>query len=915
MDTWVGNISCSCISMATDDFYASHRNYTTRLDFYIRNSKEDVVSAASAALDLLINNRVEAIIGPQTSIQAKFVAELGNRTHIPIISFSATSPVLSSVRTPYFIRTTISDSSQAQAIAALVRSFGWSQLVPIFEDTDYGTGMIPYLIDAFQTTNARVPHRSMIPLSANDDQILTELYFLMTLQTRVFVVHASYSLVSRLLTKAKEIGMMKEGYAWIVTYGLTDNFGVMDSSTLKAMHGVLTVNPYVPQYLDFNTKWRARHRRENPAAYAKKIEPSVYAMWAYDTVWALAFAAEAVSTPVGTILHDRKLMDSYRKNSTNLEELKLSPSGHKLLDSILGMDFDGVTGRFRLVNGQLEAKSFEIININRDKMKKIGYWTSEHGISGKLDHGTNLEGVIWPGDAITAPNGLDWQSNNKTLRIGVPVMKGFMEFVNREWNPLTNRNGSGFCIEVFDTIMASLPYKIPYEYIPFEDDKGKMNGTYNDLVYQVYLGNFDAVVGDVTITPNRSLYVDFSVAYTELGMAMVVPIKDDRGKSPWIFLKPLTTDLWLASGAFFVFTGFAIWVLEHRINEGFRGHALHQLGTIFYFSFSTLVFAHREKVLSNFTRVVVIIWLFVVLILTSSYTASLTSMLTVQQLHPTATSLHEIIRNGEYIGYMGDSGMLRLLNIDASKLKAFDSAEAYDEALSKGSARGGVSAIIDEIPYIKVFLSKYCGKYTMVGTIYRTDGFGFAFQKGSPLVSEVSRTILKATEEIDKKLYRNKTACPDQNNMASSNSLTLDSFRGLFLLSGITTSMAIISSLLVFLLRNRQVLTEMDSESSMLRRLITFVKLFDQKDESFHGGKKGDLKELSMKAGSDGGPSVWPHKNGGPANPWRPTRMSNKLQCAWFEFDNGTKLGQHFRVRRTLNKTRVEVIRHVSLNS
>lgn len=143
-----------------------------------------------------------------------------------------------------------------------------------------------------------------------------------------------------------------------------------------------------------------------------------------------------------------------------------------------------------------------------------------------------------------------------------------------------------------------------------------------------------------------------------------------------------------------------------------------------------------------------------------------------------------------------------------------------------------------------------------------------AFQKGSPLVSEVSRTILKATEELDKKLYRNKTACPDQNNMASSNSLTLDSFRGLFLLSGITTSMAIISSLLVFLLRNRQVLAKMDSESSMLRRLITFVKLFDQKDESFHGGKKGDLKEFSMKAGSDDGPSVWPRKNGGPASPW-----------------------------------------------
>ena len=103
--------------------------------------------------------------------------------------------------------------------------------------------------------------------------------------------------------------------------------------------------------------------------------------------------------------------------------------------------------------------------------------------------------------------------------------------------------------------------------------------------------NFDAVVGDVTITPNRSLYVDFSVPYTEQGMSMVVPIRDDRGKNTLIFLKPLTTGLWLAIGAFFIFTRFVVRVLEHQINDSFRGPPLQQLGTIFYF-FSTLVFAH-----------------------------------------------------------------------------------------------------------------------------------------------------------------------------------------------------------------------------------------------------------------------------------------------------------------------------------
>ena len=38
---------------------------------------------------------------------------------------------------------------------------------------------------------------------------------------------------------------------------------------------------------------------------------------------------------------------------------------------------------------------------------------------------------------------------------------------------------------------------------------------------------------------------------------------------------------------------------------------------------------------------------------------------------------------------------------------------------------GVVAAIFDEIPYIKLFLAKFCSMYTMVGPTYKTDGFGF----------------------------------------------------------------------------------------------------------------------------------------------------------------------------------------------
>ena len=124
----------------------------------------------------------------------------------------------------------------------------------------------------------------------------------------------------------------------------------------------------------------------------------------------------------------------------------------------------------------------------------------------------------------------------------------------------------------------------------------------------------------------------------------------------------------------------------------------------------------------------VIIWVFVVLILTQSYTASLTSFLTVQQLQQTVTDVNQLIKNGEYMGYQEGSYVLVILeeiNFDPTKLRTYRSVEECDELLSKGSANGGIAAAFDDIPCMKVLLSQYCSKYTMVQSIYKTDGLGF----------------------------------------------------------------------------------------------------------------------------------------------------------------------------------------------
>lgn len=95
--------------------------------------------------------------------------------------------------------------------------------------------------------------------------------------------------------------------------------------------------------------------------------------------------------------------------------------------------------------------------------------------------------------------------------------------------------------------------------------------------------------------------MDFTLPYTESGVSMIVPIKDDKSKKAWVFLKPLTWDLWVTSGCFFIFVGFVVWVLEHRINDDFRGPPHHQIGTSFWYSFSTMVFAHSKFLLVFYT--------------------------------------------------------------------------------------------------------------------------------------------------------------------------------------------------------------------------------------------------------------------------------------------------------------------------
>lgn len=509
-----GEGASNCISLALSDFYSTHNHYTTRLLLTHRRSKEGVVAAAAAgwrsstqlvnyhiyiriffifinyvnlilenieALDLLKNVEVQAIIGPTFSTQANFLISLGDKAQVPIITFSATSPSLTSIRSPYFVRATLNDSSQVDAIGAIVKEFGWREVVPVYEDNEFGEGIMPHLADALEEVNARIPYRSVIPPLATDDQIEAELYKLMTMQTRVFIVHMMSPLASRLFTKARQIGLMSQEYAWIVTNGIMNELNSLYPSVVESMLGVIGVRPYVLKTRELESfEIRYKIQARNAA------ELDIFGLWAYDSAIALAMAAEKAN------LRDLKYHDTNTSmNSTDLEGFGVSNAGPELIKALSSTTFIGLAGNFKLVDGQLQQPPLEIVNFVGHGVRSIGYWMKENGIVKELMNSTSkskLASIIWPGDRTSPPKGWVIPTNGRKLRVGVPIKAGFTEFVRVTWNPNNSTTVEGYCIDVFDAVMAALPYGVPYEYIPFANPDHSMAGNYNDMTYQVYLG-------------------------------------------------------------------------------------------------------------------------------------------------------------------------------------------------------------------------------------------------------------------------------------------------------------------------------------------------------------------------------------------------------------------------------------------
>jgi len=333
------------------------------------------------------------------------------------------------------------------------------------------SGILTLLSDTLKAVNTDIEHHSTFPslpsLSNAEAFIEQELVNMRSRSNRVFVVViSSLEMAVLLFEKAKQLGMMEKGYVWIVTDEIASFLDSFDSSVVNNMQGVIGfrtgfVRSSKP-FKRFRSRFRSKYRSEYPEE-DEYCNPSIFALRAYDATWAIA---QAMKNSPGKI------------------------SSKDLSRAISSSRFRGVSGVIRFKNNVLrQMPSFQIINVVGNSYREIAVWSPDFGFLKSLEkhNGVNSSGsfeewgpVYWPGGEGGVPRGWVISETDKPLKIGVPAMGAFHEFVKVSLDEASNKTCvTGFSINVFEATLKRLPYYLPYVFVPF-------NGSYDKMVEQVH---------------------------------------------------------------------------------------------------------------------------------------------------------------------------------------------------------------------------------------------------------------------------------------------------------------------------------------------------------------------------------------------------------------------------------------------
>jgi polar amino acid transport system substrate-binding protein len=259
----------------------------------------------------------------------------------------------------------------------------------------------------------------------------------------------------------------------------------------------------------------------------------------------------------------------------------------------------------------------------------------------------------------------------------------------------------------------------------------------------------DVGVSALSITPEREAVMDFSQPYYYTGLGIAVPAKNITGSIDMVLRTLFSSRLLLYVGALLgllLLVGTVVWAIEHRRNPEHFRPGRSGIGDGLWWSAVTMTSVGygdtTPKTLAG--RAVALVWMFASVALLASFTAGITSALTVENMGGAVHGLEDLHK--VRTGVVRDSSAEEEL-VDAHiGIRRFDSVDAGLQALVGGE----LDAFVYDQPILQFYEHReYAGKVRVLSAFFNPQLYGFAFPRGVDLRKSVNVAMLRRLEDYD----------------------------------------------------------------------------------------------------------------------------------------------------------------------